>query len=148
MKKTKLVPITSLDQLEVESVIKSPKFHRKILAKCGELIWLNYGDEINQDENSPVLWDNSLPYLEPFNLYKLQNHDYQLEVTEEPWMPKEGESYYYPNTFDGTVGINETTWVAGNHGDNLRLKAGLVSKTQEEALAKAQKMLDSIKDSE
>lgn len=135
MKKTKLVPITSLDQLEVGSIIIDiyGRNRCKILAKYGLIVARSDFDDYTE-------------FSEHLTLESLKVGGYKLEVTEEPWMPREGERYYYPNTFDGTVGINETTWVAGNHGDNLRLKAGLVSKTKEEALAKAQKMLDSIKD--
>ena len=136
MKKTKLVPITSLDQLEVGSVIVNKEEEKaKILAKCGLLLWCSEAD----------FFERPHPY--PYKVCYFQQNAYQLEVTEEPWVPNKNENYFLP-----TIGIElffseELVWTDDDM-DKRYLKLNLVCKTKEEALAKAQKMLDSIKDSE
>lgn len=137
MKKTKLVPITSLDQLEVGIILINDEREKiKVLGKCGVVVFVSQIDDFFRAASGGM------------TLEELTTELYQLEVTEEPWRPKDGESYYYPNISEGKPKIDETTWLASNRGDNSRLKAGLVCKTKQEALAKAQKMLDFIKDSE
>lgn len=135
MKKTKLVPITSLDQLEVGSVVVDKDGdRRKILAKCGLIVWASGLNQFNRSQNS-------------YTLEELTNGSYQLEVTDEPWRPNFQDTYFIPFIGEGEADASGYVW--GDYkSDNLRLKAGLVCKTKEEAITKAQKMLDSIKDSE
>lgn len=137
MKKTKLVPITSLDQLEVGSMIVDKNGNReKILAKTGLII---FRSSINQPNKAVEL---------PLTLEMINYFGYQLEVTEEPWVPKEGEAYYCPWVSKGKASTDWNTWDSEREACRDQLRANLICKTREEALAKAQKMLDSIKDSE
>ena len=135
MLKTKLVPITSLDQLEVGSVIvdkAGAKF--KILAKCGLLVFISYHEDHNKS------WTD-------FTIRGIQEKGFQLEVTEEPWRPNDGEGYFMPNVIEGEPRVIKL-YYTDTSCNQQRTKAGLACETEEEALAKAQKMLDSIKDSE
>lgn len=136
MKKTKLVPITSLDQLEVGSVIADKGVNRRrILAKSGLLVWVSCWNQFG------------LAFGRPITIQELLDEECQLEVTEEPWRPNFQDTYFIPSIKGGEADVIGYGW-GDYESDNLRLKAGLACKTKEEALAKAQKMLDSIKDSE
>lgn len=136
MKKTKLVPITSLDQLEVGSVIVDEDGRKyKVLVKCGLVIWKSYPNTFTE------------AYSGAFTLEQLQELDYQLEVTEEPWQPALNEKYFTPAVNSGTARASEISWNFSSVDIALFL-AGFVCKTKEEAVLKSQKMLDSIKDSE
>lgn len=135
MKKTKLVPITSFDQLEVGSVIVDVDQRTKVLGKCGLVVFLSDSNNFEASAETSR------------TLQELQKFDYQLEVNEEPWVPKRGETYWIPMPNYGEADVGQEKW--GDEGeDRDRLATNLVCKTREEALAKAQKMLDSIKDSE
>jgi hypothetical protein len=137
MKQTKLVPITSLDQLEVGSVIVDKEGdRRKILAKCGLVVGtscLNHFSETFQSF---------------FTIEELEYNLYQLEVTEEPWRPKPNELYFFPHIAEGKADSDQDSWDEKSNYSQSHLKNNMICKTEEEALAKAQKMLDSIKDSE
>lgn len=135
MKKTKLVPITSLDQLEVGSVIVDKDGdRRKVLAKCGLIVWISCLNQPNRCYNNA------------WTLEELIGNKFQLKVTKEPWVPKEGETYYYPWINKGKINTDWSIWESEKETCREQLRVKLICKTKEEALAKAQKMLDSIKD--
>jgi hypothetical protein len=127
--KTKLIEITSLDQLKVGDKIINGTDRRIILAKV-DLLVASAG-EIYPDYSG---WA-TLGALKSF----------QQEIEDKPWEPKERERYYYPDTSNGVPEWSSTYFLASNNGDSVRLAAGLCFKTKQEALDAAQKMLDVLK---
>ncbi len=131
--KTKLIPITSLDQLDVGMIIEAFWGHKaEILAKTGQLV------AIFDAAGGGVKW------LTDFGLKQYALVTDEPQVTDEPWKPKEGEKYYFPFFGEGQVDADwrnfEDTYI-----DRNCLAAGMCFKTEAEALAAAQKMLDAIK---
>ena len=131
--KTKLIPITSLDQLQVGDLIQERKeAPRKILDKTANLVALSFRDKLEE-------------YCGFETLYSLIEDGDHLQVTDEPWKPKEGEMYFFPLITGGKPEAISTYFAVLKKSDQGRLAAGMCFQTEAEALAAAQKMLDAIK---
>lgn len=61
------------------------------------------------------------------------------------WKPKKDEKYFIPNTSDGEAWFTECYWGDSYEGKQ-RYKTGMVCKTKEKAIEKAQFMLDALKE--
>ena len=65
------------------------------------------------------------------------------KILKKPWQPKDGEMYYMPEI------LTKSEWTY-SYFDNqdihrIRLRAGLVFKTQEEAISKAKEIIEMLK---
>ena len=67
----------------------------------------------------------------------------KLQIIDYVWKPKREERYFCPSIYDDSLFI-EMTW-NNDMADDRDFKRNLVFKTQEEAIACAKKMLESIK---
>lgn len=128
--KYKLIPITSLDQLQVGDLIQSERYVRRVIDKTPHLVALSSTVNLESCSFHAALYD-----LEGWS----------LQVTDEPWKPKEGEVYFYPDISNGVSYTIKNKFIINNCHHKNRHTAGLCFKTIEEALAAAQKMLDAIK---
>lgn len=63
-------------------------------------------------------------------------------ITQLPWKPKSGETYYCPILLYTSL-VKNSVWTNGQ-ADCLRLKRNLICKTEQEAIAKAEHMLKSL----
>lgn len=127
--KTKLIEITSLDQIKVGDKIINGTDRRIILAKVDLLI-------AAASERYP-----GFPTWMTLGALK----SFQQEIEDKPWEPKEKENYYYPVNYNGKIDCGITSFLASNNLDCDRLAAGLCFKTKQEAIDAAQKMLDVLK---
>lgn len=58
-----------------------------------------------------------------------------------PWKPMDGETYYFPDIFTGIPDANKDEWCNDDKYDKMRYETGMVCKTANEAIEKAEKML-------
>lgn len=98
--KTKLIPITSLDQLEVGSIIVDENNEkRKILGKVDFVVFVSLCADHEKLAFSATIKD-------------LQKDIYQLEVPDEKWKPKDGEKFYL--IYSPEFYVMEVTYVKGD----------------------------------
>ena len=63
-----------------------------------------------------------------------------------PWKPQKGDTYYIPCIMAQPKYMYSTLWWSNDDYDNEYYRMGLVCKTSEEAIALAEKMLDTVKE--
>ena len=63
-----------------------------------------------------------------------------------PWKPQKGETYYIPCIMTQPKYMYSTLWWSNDDYDKEYYRMGLVCKTSEEAIALAEKMLDTVKE--
>lgn len=112
-------------------------------------VMLNYSDEIYYndicDHNG---WHESTEsekqeLLDALHKYGRDWDAEKLQIVDYIWKPKKGEIYFCPSINNDSLFI-EMTWI-NDMADDKCFKRGLVFKTQEQAIACAKKMLESIK---
>ncbi len=130
----KLIPITTLDQLQVGSIIVTPSNNKqKVLAKVDQVVALSEAGKYG----SCWAW------------YTLQDLKYyQQEIEDKPWQPKDGEVCYFPHIWTGKADYYGVGFGTVSTSDQDRLAAGMCFKTAEAAKAAAQKMLNILKPKE
>lgn len=69
----------------------------------------------------------------------------ETQIKKLPWKPKERDRYFFPYINSGVVSADYTIWQDNCDIDKQRLEANMVCRTREEAIAKANKMLEAIK---
>lgn len=67
------------------------------------------------------------------------------DIKKIPWKPASGQDYYFPNTESGMAYATAATW-GDTFNDLERYKTSMVCKTANEAVEKAEKMLEALKE--
>lgn len=63
-----------------------------------------------------------------------------------PWKPQKGDTYYIPCIMTQPKYMYSTLWWSNDDYDKEYYRMGLICKTSEEAIALAEKMLDTVKE--
>lgn len=69
-----------------------------------------------------------------------------IRIIKLPWKPQKGETYYIPCIMTQPKYMYSTLWWSNDDYDKEYYRMGLVCKTSEEAIALAEKMLDTVKE--
>ena len=69
-----------------------------------------------------------------------------IRIIKLPWKPRKGEKYYIPYISTQQKGMHVTYYWNNDDIDIEHYRMGLVCKTQEEAIALTEKMLDTVKE--
>lgn len=137
----KLIPISSLDQLNTGDIITQGGEYGlefKILAKVGLLVFLSEHGRYCFDRSGDI----------SYTVEHLIEDNFKLEVEEGKWKPLFGERYYYPITDYGYADYDSSTLIGECDPGSKRIENNMVFKTKEEAITAAQKMLDVLKDNQ